>query len=166
MHVFSLHWRAKWLAVAAATGLLATAYGAAYAQQAITEQTSEFAFSNPNLTVTAGQPVRIAINNAGQFPHTMAFDDAAGATFATPPADNIAGGASGVLNVTFTRAGTYDFWCPVDGHRDRGMVGKITIVGGAGRAGGLDPITTAGGLGVLGVLAIGAGALRRSRATA
>jgi uncharacterized cupredoxin-like copper-binding protein len=166
MHVFSLHRRAKLWAVAAATGLLVAGYGAVYAQQAITEQTTEFAFSQPTLTATAGQPVAITINNTGQFPHTIAFDDATGAAFATPPPESFAGGASGVLNVTFSKPGTYDFWCPVDGHRDRGMVGKITIVGGAGRAGGLDPVATAAGLAVLGVLAIGAGVLRRSRATA
>jgi plastocyanin len=139
---------------------------AVYAQQAIVERTTEFAFSNPNLTVTAGQPVRITITNAGMFPHTIAFADEAGATITAQPDPNVAAGTSGVVAVSFTRAGTFDFWCPVDGHRDRGMVGKITVAGaqaagGAGRAGGLDPLMTAGGLALLGVLTTGAGLLRR-----
>jgi len=118
--------------------------------------------------VTAGQPVRITITNAGMFPHTMAFADEAGATITAQPDPGtpVAAGQTGVIDVTFTRAGTFDFWCPVDGHRDRGMVGTITVAGAqsagaAGRAGGFDPFLTAAGLAVLGGVTLGAGLLRR-----
>jgi plastocyanin len=160
----------KWLAAGAATMLLAAVPAAVYAQQAITEQTTEFEFSNPSISVRANEPVRITIQNMGNFPHTIAFDEASGAN---PQAGApIQGGQTGVVNVTFSRAGTFEFWCPVGNHRERGMVGTITIAGAqaaggaAGRAGGLDPVTTAAGIGLLGALATGAGLLRRRRASA
>jgi uncharacterized cupredoxin-like copper-binding protein len=146
--------------------MLVAATAAVFAQQAATERMTEFAFSNPKLTVNAGQPVVITMTNGGQFPHTIEFADNAGATITSQPADPVAGGGTGVINATFTRAGTFDFWCPVDGHRDRGMVGTITVAGAAGRAGGLDPLMTAGGLAVLGALAIGGGLVRRRRVPA
>jgi plastocyanin len=161
----------KWLAAGAATILLVAVPAAVYAQQAITEQTTEFQFSNPNISVRANEPVRITIQNMGAFPHTIAFDEGSGAN---PQAgEPVQGGATGVVNVTFSRAGSFEFWCPVGNHRERGMVGTITIVAGAqagggaaGRAGGLDPVTTAAGIGLLGALATGAGLLRRRRASA
>jgi uncharacterized cupredoxin-like copper-binding protein len=171
MRGFSFRQRATRSAVALSAGVLVAVLGpvAAYAQQALVEQTTEFEFSNPRLTVRAGQPVRITVNNAGMFPHTIAFDDAAGASIAAQPAaSGVAPGASGVVDVTFANAGTFEFWCPVGTHRDRGMIGTITVAGAqagaAGRAGGVDPLTTAGGLGLLGTLALGAGYLRRRRA--
>ena len=70
----------RW-AAAAAAGVLVAVPGAVavYAQQPIAERTTEFAFSNPNLTVTAGEPVRITLTNGGMFPHMIAFADEAGA---------------------------------------------------------------------------------------
>ena len=44
-------------------------------------------------------------------------------------------GKSGTLKVTFPKNGTYEMYCPVDGHKALGMKGKITI-GGSGAAGG------------------------------
>ena len=39
-----------------------------------------------------------------------------------------AAGASSTLDVTFTEAGTYQFWCNFGSHRDQGMVGVLTVV--------------------------------------
>jgi uncharacterized cupredoxin-like copper-binding protein len=47
----------------------------------------------------------------------------------------IAAGSSGTLKVTLSKAGTYEIYCPVDGHKNLGMKGKITV-GGSGSAGG------------------------------
>src|ERR1041385_2127731 len=118
MRVVSLPRRAKWWAAAAATGVLVAAWGTGYAQQAVTERMTEFSFSNPTITVNAGQSVHIVLDNAGQFPHSIEFADNAGANITSQPDDALDGGASGTMDVTFTRPGTYDFWCPVDGHRE------------------------------------------------
>jgi uncharacterized cupredoxin-like copper-binding protein len=36
-------------------------------------------------------------------------------------------GQSGVLTVTFQKAGTYDIYCPIDGHEQIGMKGKVVV---------------------------------------
>jgi uncharacterized cupredoxin-like copper-binding protein len=36
-------------------------------------------------------------------------------------------GQSGVLTVTFHKGGTYEMYCPVDGHEQIGMKGKVVV---------------------------------------
>jgi uncharacterized cupredoxin-like copper-binding protein len=36
-------------------------------------------------------------------------------------------GQSGVLTVSFQKSGTYDMYCPVDGHEQEGMKGKVVV---------------------------------------
>jgi uncharacterized cupredoxin-like copper-binding protein len=47
-------------------------------------------------------------------------------------------GQSGALKVNLSRAGTYEWYCPIDGHKDSGMRGEITV-GDGGSAGGGAP---------------------------
>jgi len=44
-------------------------------------------------------------------------------------------GSSGTLKVTLPKTGTYQIYCPIDGHKALGMKGKIAV-GGSGAAGG------------------------------
>ena len=45
-------------------------------------------------------------------------------------------GSSGTLKVTLSKAGTYEIYCPIDGHKALGMKGTITVGGsGTGRSG-------------------------------
>jgi plastocyanin len=48
---------------------------------------------------------------------------------------DISTGQSGTLKVTLPKKGTYQIFCPIDGHKGLGMQGTITV-GGAGAAGG------------------------------
>ena len=48
---------------------------------------------------------------------------------------SIAPGSSGTLKVTLSKAGTYEIYCPVDGHKALGMKGEVTV-GGSGAPGG------------------------------
>jgi len=50
-------------------------------------------------------------------------------------ASGISAGSSGTLKVTLPKAGTYEIYCPIDGHKGLGMKGQITV-GGSGSAGG------------------------------
>src|SRR6058998_1868329 len=43
-------------------------------------------------------------------------------------------GSSGTLKVTLSKAGTYEIYCPIDGHKTLGMKGTVTV-GGSGGAG-------------------------------
>lgn len=69
--------------------------------------------------------------NDGTTTHSLAVDgngvDAKGS--------DISPGHSGTLKVTLPKKGTYEIFCPIDGHKALGMQGTITV-GGAGAAGG------------------------------
>ena len=51
-------------------------------------------------------------------------------------------GASADLEVELSEAGEYEIYCPVDGHRDQGMEGTITVGGGGGGGTTTDETTT------------------------
>jgi plastocyanin len=144
--------------VGALVGLSIVA-GVVHAQTAVTMTAVEFAFQ-PSTVRAAGGSVTFNLRNDGQFPHNIQFDGQDAPIFA----DNLTSGQSESATVNLA-PGTYTFYCPVDGHRDRGMVGTLTIAGAAqaGRAGDLDPVTLAGGLAVMGVVLLGGGWLRRRR---
>jgi plastocyanin len=134
--------------------------GVVHAQTAVTMTAVEFAFQ-PSTVRTSSGSVTFNLRNDGQFPHNIQFDGQAAPIFA----DNLTSGQSESATVNLA-PGTYTFYCPVDGHRDRGMVGTLTIASAAqaGRAGDLDPVTLAGGLAVIGLVLLGGGWMRRRRA--
>src|SRR3954451_14620257 len=47
----------------------------------------------------------------------------------------ISPGSSGTLKVTLAKAGTYEIYCPIDGHKDMGMEGTITVGPAGARSG-------------------------------
>ncbi len=130
--------------------------GVASAQSAVTMSMVEFAFE-PSTVSVSGTTVTFNARNDGQFPHNIAIDGRDGQIFA----DNLTAGQSASASITLP-PGTYTFYCPVPGHRERGMEGTL-IMGAAqaGQAGGLDPMYLSAGLAVAGVAVLGGGLLRR-----
>jgi plastocyanin len=118
-----------------AAGLLVIGGGAAavYAQTTTTVGMVEFAFEPANVNVSAGR-VTFTLRNDGQFPHNLHIEGN-GVSMDVKPDGPVAGGQSFTGAVTLA-AGTYETWCPVDQHRERGMVGSLTVssVGGGGAA--------------------------------
>jgi uncharacterized cupredoxin-like copper-binding protein len=51
-------------------------------------------------------------------------------------AAEISPGSSGTLKVTLPKKGTYEIYCPVDGHKGLGMKGTLTVGGSGGSGGG------------------------------
>ena len=49
--------------------------------------------------------------------------------------DHLQPGNSADLDVDLSEAGDYELYCPVDGHRDRGMEATLTVGGGGGAPG-------------------------------
>jgi plastocyanin len=50
---------------------------------------------------------------------------------------DIAAGQSATLKVELKKAGSYEMYCPVDGHKDQGMEGKIAIGSSGAGSGGM-----------------------------
>lgn len=70
--------------------------------------------------------------NAGSVTHALGVE---GNGVDQDSAD-ISAGSSGTLKVTLPKAGTYEIYCPVDGHKALGMEGKITVGGSTSGTGG------------------------------
>ena len=78
----------------------------------------DFAFEPIEITVAAGVDVTLSFENAGAAQHAYKVDDPA------LESKLINGGETDTLVINLP-AGTYESYCPVPGHRELGMVGKL-----------------------------------------
>jgi plastocyanin len=161
------------LLVAAGLLTIGASAAAVYAQSTTTVVMAEFTFAPDKMVVPAGRDTFV-LQNTGQFPHNVHIEGNGVSVDVSP--NPVAGGDSftGAVNLA---PGTYDVWCPVSNHRDRGMIGTLTVAGAAAggaaqvpaalpRTGDADtglPITQAGVGG--GLLLVGMGWFVRRRAT-
>ncbi len=92
------------------------------ASGAVTESASEFKFSQPAATAKAGK-VSVKLTNDGQTAHAIEIEG-------TPSGDKksavIQPGASTTLTANL-KPGKYEFYCPVDSHKQQGMKGELTV---------------------------------------
>jgi plastocyanin len=87
---------------------------------AVTVTEKEFSIMLSTNTFTAGT-YTFTIQNQGSFPHNL---NVKGAGITGEASPNVQPGGTGQLTVTL-QEGSYELWCSVDGHKDRGM--DITI---------------------------------------
>jgi plastocyanin len=95
---------------------------------------TDFAFTPAELTAEAGT-VSIELVNDGDAPHAIEIEG----NGVEESSETIDAGETTTLTVEL-EDGTYEVYCPVDGHRDLGMVGTLTV--GAGGATTDDEATT------------------------
>jgi nitrite reductase (NO-forming) len=77
----------------------------------------------PNvITVRAGQPVELTLQNDGSNDHDFALSDGVG----QPVKVVVKGGQSATSTFTLDKPGTYSFTCSQFGHAGAGMQGTIT----------------------------------------
>jgi plastocyanin len=82
--------------------------------------------------------VTIRIVNDGKLAHSLAVDGPNGLVELDGEVDP---GHEGTLEADLDRPGTYTWYCPLDGHRGKGMTGSITV-GGSNPARGAEPTGT------------------------
>ncbi len=81
---------------------------------------ADLSFDPPQLTVRAGETVRLMLENPDRVPHT--FDIAElGVSVRLAP------GQSAPLEFEVEESGTYIFFCAVPGHREAGMEGVLVV---------------------------------------
>jgi uncharacterized cupredoxin-like copper-binding protein len=97
----------------------ATAGGAGTVSLAATE----FKFNPSDPTVKSGE-VTFNLKNDGRYPHSLEIEDVNGQDKEIE--ETVSPGQSGTLKVNLP-PGTYEYYCPVDGHKDMGMEGEITV---------------------------------------
>lgn len=84
---------------------------------------TDFKLDPADPTVKAGT-VSFKVTNDGQVTHNLEVEGPNGEE--ELPSD-LAPGDSGTLTVDLSKPGTYEFYCPVDNHKQMGMEGEITV---------------------------------------
>lgn len=112
------------------------------AQQMTVTVGDALTFDPPSITVEANRPVFVTMKNVGKTDHdfTVIEMPATGVKNEIKGSESHTGhGMQGVIvghpktngdvtiRFTPTRAGTYEFYCSVAGHKDAGMKGTITV---------------------------------------
>jgi uncharacterized cupredoxin-like copper-binding protein len=84
---------------------------------------SDFKFNPSDPTVNSGD-VTFNLKNAGQTTHSLEIEDVNGEDAELE--GDVSPGSDGTLRVNL-KPGKYEFYCPVDGHKELGMTGEITV---------------------------------------
>jgi uncharacterized cupredoxin-like copper-binding protein len=96
--------------------------GGVAAVTAVTATEQEFSITLSAKTFKAGA-YTFTVHNAGKYPHNLTIEGP-GVDKKTSP--TMPGGGTGTLAVTLAK-GTYELWCSVDSHKDKGMDMKINV---------------------------------------
>jgi plastocyanin len=84
---------------------------------------TDFKFDPSDPSVKSGN-VTFDLKNDGQVRHSLEIEDVNGEDKEIE--GEVQPGQSGTLTVDL-KPGTYEFYCPVDGHRQMGMTGELTV---------------------------------------
>jgi uncharacterized cupredoxin-like copper-binding protein len=100
--------------------------------QTVNISETEYKLDPSDPTVQAGT-VSFKATNDGSITHSLEVEGPNGEQKLQP---DLAPGQSGTLTVDLSQPGKYEFYCPIDSHRERGMEGEITVSGAGGASGG------------------------------
>lgn len=135
----------KLFAVVALAVLLAGCAGTgAQAGTEITVEAADFAYEPASITVPAGQPVTITLDNRGAVEHDFVVEKISvtdvHASDTEPAAHHMGGheadydlhffagaGDSSTLQFTALEPGTYEVFCSVEGHKEAGMIAQLVV---------------------------------------
>jgi uncharacterized cupredoxin-like copper-binding protein len=85
--------------------------------------TDDFRMNPSTITVQVGQPLEVTFQNTGEIQHDFTAQQGV-----SKPVTVLAdGGQSGTATITYTKPGTYKFFCAQPGHDQLGMHGTITV---------------------------------------
>jgi plastocyanin len=97
--------------------------------QALTISEVEYSLDPPTLEVDSTGEVTIRVTNDGSVVHSLEVENEdAGIEEET---EDIQPGESAELTVNLSEDGSYEVYCPIDDHRQRGMEGTLTVGGGS-----------------------------------
>jgi uncharacterized cupredoxin-like copper-binding protein/mono/diheme cytochrome c family protein len=100
------------------------AAGGGEAEQEVTITMHDIYFDPAEATIPANTPVKVILPNQGAAVHDFSID-ALGISVTVNP------GETGEVMIS-APAGEYEFYCNIPGHKDAGMVGKLTVTEGGG----------------------------------
>ena len=111
----------------------------------VTVEMTDFAYSPSSITVAAGQPVTLTVENIGNIEHDFVVqkidatteviqDSGSDAHHAHGEEQNYdlhvsaGAGETSILQLTVSEPGTYEIFCSVEGHKEAGMIGELTVL--------------------------------------
>jgi uncharacterized cupredoxin-like copper-binding protein len=104
--------------------------GQAAAGQAVSISETEFKLDPSSAQVDQAGTVTFRVMNEGTIDHALEVDGQG----VEEETETIKPGESAELTVDLSKDGSYEIYCPIDGHRDSGMEGTLTV--GAAMGGG------------------------------
>jgi uncharacterized cupredoxin-like copper-binding protein len=87
---------------------------------------TEFKFAPSNPTVKKGT-VSFTIKNDGQTVHALEVEGPGEES----KTGDVQPGQSKTIKVNLNKDGKYEFYCPIDSHKQQGMKGEVTVGGGS-----------------------------------
>ena len=103
---------------------------AAAGEQSVDLTATEFQFDPADVSLDTAGTVTFTVSNDGQEEHALEVEG----NGIEEETETIAPGDSGTLTVEL-EPGEYEFYCPIDGHRDQGMEGTLVVGGSSAGAG-------------------------------
>jgi uncharacterized cupredoxin-like copper-binding protein len=100
--------------------------------QTIQVKESEYKLTPSSFTVAKPGKVTFEVTNAGQTDHALEVEGKG----VEEETETISPGSSAKLTVDLSKNGSYEVYCPIDGHRSMGMEAKLTVGGGSAGGGG------------------------------
>lgn len=85
-------------------------------------EATEFEFSPAEVTVERGEH-EFQIVNRGEVEHALEIHTPGGEV----ETERVAPGESATVTANLSETGTYELYCPVGDHRQRGMEGRVTV---------------------------------------
>ncbi len=82
---------------------------------------TNFVFSPAEIGVKKGDSIKIVLTNAGTYPHDLVIDELG---VRTPVINS---GETTEISFIADKIGEFEYYCSVNSHRDKGMVGKFII---------------------------------------
>ena len=89
---------------------------------------TEFKLTPSSAQVDKGGTVAIEVKNEGSTAHALKVEGPSGEV----KTGTIAPGKSATLQADLSKPGSYEMYCPIDGHKGMGMKGAITVGSGGG----------------------------------
>jgi nitrosocyanin len=89
--------------------------------EAVTISGSEFKYEPATLSAKVGESVTVTYTNTGKYPHNFVIDELG------VKSQTIKAGETATFTFTPSKAGTFSFYCSLPNHREKGMVGTLSV---------------------------------------
>jgi uncharacterized cupredoxin-like copper-binding protein len=100
--------------------------------QTIQVSEKEYSLNPSSITVPKPGTYEFAVTNDGQITHAFNVEASGGGEGDEVESGDIEPGAHKTVKFTFSAGGSYEMYCPIDGHKAQGMEGDIKVAGTAG----------------------------------